>query len=179
MNEHPLVATAYHEAGHAVVAWKLTLRAGRNVSVIPTTDSAGHTDHFNPLMGIDLNIDCSESAHQMAEHAIMICLAGPISQRKFSAQSVRNWQMAGDYDQAVVIAQKLRRSDESTKALLEWLAIRTRALVEMHWPPIERVAKALQSRKNLTASELLSEISQETVLNGEHVGRLYNRQISI
>jgi hypothetical protein len=154
-------AIAYHEAGHAVVAWFITLEAARLVTIVPTAASAGHTENCNPLRGINLNFDSSASAHRNAEKAIIISLAGPISQRKFSSQSVRNWQMVGDYGQAVVIAQKLRRSQRSTKALLVRLAIRTRTLVDTHWLTIERVANALLEKKNLTAPELFSEISQD------------------
>lgn len=41
-------STAYHEAGHAVVAW-LGGIAMKSVSIVPTTGAAGHIKHHDPL----------------------------------------------------------------------------------------------------------------------------------
>ena len=46
-------ATAYHEAGHAVMAWHEGVRINA-VSVMPSPESWGMTDHANPLLGVPL-----------------------------------------------------------------------------------------------------------------------------
>jgi ATP-dependent Zn protease len=44
-----VVATAYHEAGHAVASWLLG-RAVKAVSILPEGETLGRVTHY-PLMG--------------------------------------------------------------------------------------------------------------------------------
>ena len=68
-------ATAYHEAGHAVIAYVLGYRP-QCVTIVPTVDTAGHIIHTNPLHGFQLNPDTSDEARLRIESLITICFAG-------------------------------------------------------------------------------------------------------
>lgn len=69
-------ATAYHEAGHAVVTLALR-RKVYSVTIIPDATTHGRVHHESPLRGIRLEFDGSSRARLRAEEAIMISLGGP------------------------------------------------------------------------------------------------------
>lgn len=70
-------ATAYHEAGHVVAAWRQGLKFHR-VTIIPTAHFDGSVVHDNPLRGVRLEYDnTSDRARFGAEKAMLVCLAGP------------------------------------------------------------------------------------------------------
>lgn len=54
-----LEAVAFHEAGHAVIAWREEVKI-KKVSIIPDTTRAGFVTYANPLRGIHLDIDGSD-----------------------------------------------------------------------------------------------------------------------
>jgi hypothetical protein len=81
-------ATAYHEAGHAVIAYLLGYRP-QSVTIVPTADTAGHIIHANPLHGFQLDIDGSHEARLRVENVVTICFAGPIAQKRYNPRSWR------------------------------------------------------------------------------------------
>src|SRR5215471_12724136 len=129
--KHNREATAYHEAGHAVVAWVQGYKP-HNATIIPDEDSHGHVLHADPLRRIRLEWDNSDGARLRAEKAIRILLAGMTAQRKVSARSVRRWHAHGDYREAVEIAAAVSLSIEikETNAFLRWLQVQTEQIVE-------------------------------------------------
>ena len=80
--------TAFHEAGHVAAAWRHGLKV-HSVTIVPTPEFRGHIWHANPLRGIHLDCDGSVRARIRAEVGIIVCLAGPEAQRRFSPRSWR------------------------------------------------------------------------------------------
>jgi hypothetical protein len=145
--------TAYHEAGHAVAAW--SLGAGpRAVTIVPHGADQGQVTHEDPLSGIQLDFDGSDRARTRAERAIMICLAGPVAQRRFAPRSWRRWHGASDYVTAVDLARRINHSARAADAHLKWLDIRTEDLIESLWGPVERVAAELLAHGTLAPDEI-------------------------
>jgi hypothetical protein len=69
---------AFHEAGHAVIAWQLGLCI-KTVSIVPAEGWQGHTVyHKSPLRGS--NLDYSDRGHRRTEKMIEVALAGPAAQ---------------------------------------------------------------------------------------------------
>ena len=62
-------------------AWKLHLKI-RRATIVPSDDFAGIIEHESPLRGINLAIDSSDRAETKTDKAMLICLAGPIAQRR-------------------------------------------------------------------------------------------------
>lgn len=143
-------ATAYHEAGHAVAAWAYKLPV-RRISIRPEGDAKGVAVHRNPLAGIRLDIDGSDRARLRAEKAILICLAGPAAQRRFSPRSFRKHHAASDIDMASELALRLSASGEEASAYLAWLQARAGNLVSARWPIISALARLLLEHKELGA----------------------------
>jgi ATP-dependent Zn protease len=78
-----IIATAYHEAGHAVIAYLEDLVL-REVSIVPTSDTLGHcryaqAHHFNPEARVPPAMRARIAAH------IMGSLAGPDAERRYRA----------------------------------------------------------------------------------------------
>jgi ATP-dependent Zn protease len=148
-------ATAYHEAGHAVAAWYLGYRPA-TASILAGDDSAGQVRHENPFPGINFEFDGSDWTRLKIERAIMICLAGPIAQRRHRRTSWRRWHGAADYAAASELALRAYGSGEIANAFLKWLDFRAKSLVENHWSAIERVAISLLKHATLTHEEIAS-----------------------
>ena len=89
--------TAFHEAGHVAAAWRHGLKV-HSVTIMPTQEFRGHICHANPLRGIHLDYDGSSRARFRAEVGIIVCLAGPEAQRRFSPRSWRAHHGAGDHE---------------------------------------------------------------------------------
>jgi ATP-dependent Zn protease len=86
MKQGQCEATAYHEAGHAVAALVYGL-AVRAATIIPAPGVTRSVGHANPSRGIQLDFDDSPRARRRAETSIIVCLAGPAAQRRYSARS--------------------------------------------------------------------------------------------
>ena len=146
-------ATAYHEAGHAVAAWNLGYRSIR-ASITAGHESAGEVRHESPLVGDEVEFDGSELARLRVERVIIIRLAGPIAQKRHRRTSWRRWHGGTDYAVAADLALRVCGSGEIASAFLKWLDRRAKALVEEHWPAVERLANALLKRGVVTQDEI-------------------------
>src|SRR5688500_8614273 len=97
MTNKQLEATAYHEAGHAVLGvyfgWKL-----RAVSIIPREGSAGRVARHlkRSIENPDWCGDYAALGRRFP--AIITSLAGDVAQRKYRASSYRTWQPRRDFE---------------------------------------------------------------------------------
>jgi len=148
-------ATAYHEAGHAV----MTAACNRKIysaTIIPRDDAHGSVEHENPLRGIKLKFNNGYPARLRAEDAVMICLAGGIAQLRAFPRLLRRWHTHTDYVRAVEIARSICGSPDEATAFLKWLDLRMRSILDVRWFQVEAVAAALVERKRLTGAEIAS-----------------------
>ncbi len=145
-------ATAYHEAGHAVAAWKLGYRP-ISASIIAADESVGEVRHENPY-GNNAEYDGSELGRLRIERAIIIRLAGPIAQKRYRPTSWRRWQGGADYAVAADLALVVCGSGKIASAFLKWLDLRAKALIEQNWPIVERLANALLKRGTVSEDEI-------------------------
>ena len=150
-----LIATAYHEAGHAVAYF--FLRGGfHHVTIRPESeeDSLGHiAGHALPSFRPDL--DNSTRARQVAERLIMCSFAGGAAEALHRGRN--NWQGArSDWIAAIDLAGYFCAFGDEIEAYLKWLSIRTRNLVSspLCWPGVEAVAEALLEREYLSSCQV-------------------------
>ncbi len=147
-------ATAYHEAGHAVIAYLLGYKP-QSATIVPTVDTAGHVIiHANPLHGFQLDIDGSDEARLRVESAITICFAGPIAQKRHNPRSRRKAHGQWDYDTIAELGLRVCGSGEQATAFIRWHEIVARDLVQAHWLHIARVAGQLLERERLSHADL-------------------------
>ena len=149
-----LQSVAYHEAGHAVAAWRLRLKIN-SVTIRGTDDYAGLTSHSNPLRGIDIEVDASDRARCRVENAIMVCMAGPVAQKKFNPTGFRRWHAESDWDHAgdllIRIAPATVRGGTAYWTLLEE---RTKGLIGVNWVEVQTLAEALLESETLKRPEI-------------------------
>jgi hypothetical protein len=146
-------ATAYHEAGHAVIAYVLGYRP-QSVTIVPTVHTAGHIIHTNPLHGFQLDIDGSDEARLRLESLITICFAGPIAQKRYNPRSWRRAHGRWDYEKIAELALQVCGSDEQALAFTRWREIVASDMVRAHWPRIQLVAGRLLEHESLSHTDL-------------------------
>jgi hypothetical protein len=78
-------ATAYHEAGHMLAAWRTGIRIKR-ATIVPGKGFAGLVEQESSLRRTQLD---SDRARLRAEKWVLIALAGPAAQRHFRRRSWR------------------------------------------------------------------------------------------
>jgi hypothetical protein len=120
MRESVRWATAFHEAGHAVACRRLGLKV-RSASTVPEGDSAGRVVHRDPWRGINLEWNDSARADRRAKAVIIMCLAGPEAQRRYSPRSWRFVHGASDRAAVVDLALRMNGSNEAATAYVRWL----------------------------------------------------------
>jgi hypothetical protein len=110
--------------------------------------------HENVFRGGNVEFNESELTRSRVERAIIIRLAGPIAQKRYRRTSWRRWQGGADYAVAADLALRVCGSGELASAFLKWLELRAKALIEEHWPAVERVANALLKQGVVTQDEI-------------------------
>lgn len=167
---HDLRHTAYHEAGHAVLIFFLSLGC-QQVTIVP--------DYEDGISGFAKNSgewpidDDAEQLRIYAEETFLLrhaisCYAGAEACRRAGE---KDWRLGADndYQSANNMIHKITQDDESIRHLLALAQRRTIVLVEHYWPEIEVVANALLESKTLTGKEV-EHIARESLL--ERCGRL-------
>jgi ATP-dependent Zn protease len=152
MMSRRLKATAYHEAGHAVMAIHLK-RAIRYVTIEPTDDSLGHILN-TPMPKFDPDDEIEPKDFRLVEREILVCLAGGAAEYRLTGR--RNHRgAAGDDRNALDLASAVYGSDDVAAKYLEFMYARVRQLIESPplWIRVEGLAAALLTHKRLNARQ--------------------------
>jgi len=147
--------TAYHEAGHAVIAYMLRYKP-ISATIVPAHDANGAVKYQSPLRGLRLDVDVTDRTRWKLEHAIIISFAGPLAQRKFKEHAWRDYHGTFDFQEIERLSLRAVGSSAQATAFTHWLEITTLEMVDNHWTKIERVAKLLHQRERLSGAEIAS-----------------------
>lgn len=148
-------AVAYHEAGHAVVAYQLFgLKRIRKITIIPKEDALGHVKNKMIMKGTDYETENSPAFEGKIMREIMQCFAGHIAEKKITGRS-NNIGASTDFSQAFGLAERIDSGWDTkiSQALQDYLYIRTEALVNFKWNLIKAVAKELLIKKTLNRDD--------------------------
>ena len=153
--------TAFHEAGHAIVAFKLNIRL-KKVSIVGGEGYRGSVWHSG-FIGGRPDVETTDKMVCSAERQVMVSLAGLESQRRYRKSSVRNYHGHSDYQSAFNMLFRFSSRPEEVKLWLKLLQIRTRNIVEspMWWPVIEGFAALLLEKRSMTGPEAEAGIRQQ------------------
>lgn len=147
-------SSAYHEAGHAVVAWYHNIDL-EVITLGAPEDEMGRTRHANPLQGVDTAWGTSVADRIRMEQLVGVCLAGPLAQRKFSLVGFRRTHAEDDWQQAVDLLSYFVVTHEELEAYFRLLEIQTRNLLGLDfiWNSITNLATVLLQCQTLSGAE--------------------------
>lgn len=149
-------ATAYHEAGHAVAAWRQGLKFKR-VTIKPDADSLGHVLKGFPKWFRPDN-DQSDRVRLHAERHIIMDFAGQLAEAKFRGRRPR-YGMGADNQNAVDMALYLCGSQKAVEAFLRFCWCVSQEFVNGRWGKIEALAAALLERETLNYEDAIEVIA--------------------
>ena len=138
----PIEIVAHHEAGHAVIAFKLELKV-RSVSIAAT----------GGITKITWGRTCTENR-------ILATLAGPHAQRRYAPRS--HWRSRShtgfdsgyDFDNVTTLIYDTHGKGKVAEAYWRYVEAHVEQLLEQHWESIKLLAEALLRRETLTGEEM-------------------------
>lgn len=137
--------TAFHEAGHAVMA-ELCGRLLTEVEIVGDREHAGSVQSraFNPS---------PEAEAEDVERHLKIILAGTVAEAMVSGRE--GWdETSEDLDAAVRLGMRLVDDCEDVLPLLSDIGAGVERDLQAHWQAVEMLAAELLDRKTLTGSEV-------------------------
>ena len=153
-----LTCTAYHEAGHAVVAYLLGRRLKR-VSIVPNSDAEtlGHCQRV-PHRNFHPDRIGTKFDGRMVDEMVA-SIAGPMAEEKFSGR--RHTQGAQkDYQMAEDLVAYVTPSFEEGRDFYKWVRGRTKRMLDTRWPQVTAVAEALLEKQELAGDKVLKVIGE-------------------
>ena len=148
-----LQATAHHEAGHAVAAWRLGL-GFRKVTIMLGKNSLGHMLHARSPKWFNPELDSSDRTRLRIERHIIISLAGQIAEGRFRGRPPRSG-MESDNRNAVDMATHFCGPRKTTEAYLHYCFLSSSDLVTSNWRRIEAVVAELLKLGTLNYEQTL------------------------
>ena len=156
-----LLATAYHEAGHAVAA-HVEGGATKRLTIIPEGDALGSCHPYALRETDSFDWDMSRRNQTRIERSIIGLLGGWAAEARFSGR--RNWVGArSDWHDAVDLATRVEGGGEVLEAYLAYLRECTRAIFEsdLWWAITTQLAEELVERRTMSAKEVRRIVRQD------------------
>jgi hypothetical protein len=156
MNSRELEATAYYEAGHAVVG-AIRDRPPITVSVVPDGDVAGRNDFPEDwLPEFRGHFGGSPAKRAYIETRILTGVAGTIAHDLRFPGRVHD---AGDVNDnggaRAILEDNAGWADDDRDGYFRQLCANARDLLQTNWPWVEAVAVALIVRKTISGAEVM------------------------
>lgn len=155
-----LLATAFHEAGHAVMAY-LVRRRIKRVSIEPDEKegSLGHVENWR--LRIRPDIRSNPYTNERLDDAVKISLAGGIAEAIYTGRK-NHVGATGDYRNASDYAMHRCGSAEQAVAYLRWQSVCARQIMEnpRYWKGVKVLAEALMKQPTIPGAEATKIIEQ-------------------
>ncbi len=143
--------SAYHEAGHAVMAQL----CGRQVTEVEIIGDREHTGSVQSLAYLPdpVEFDRPEDEAEEVVRRLKVILAGIVAEEIISGRE--QWDDSNqDLDTAVRLAMRLVDDCEDVMPLLEETRTEMKRELRRHWSAVEMLAGELLVHKVLTGSEV-------------------------
>jgi hypothetical protein len=149
---------AHHEAGHAVAAWCLKIRA-RRATINPDENFGGHVKIEREKPSTYAAIGRGDRWHPSrlrAEKLVMFAQAGEVAQLRYDFHSVSHYHYLMDLHDSIDILTRYAIHDVNpdTKPHYGLLYKWTESLIEQHWHLVEAVARALLEHRELSGAQI-------------------------
>jgi hypothetical protein len=153
--------TAYHEAGHAVVAKVNGIRV-TGITIIPNRDTftLGMVNTSNILYHKAIDSTSSTADRWRMERVVQVGLAGIIAEQKHQRDNNLRRRVKGiadgDYERAINTVRHFCGSDAEVEAYLNLLAEQTKTILndDENWNAVEKLTLVLIEKKKLSAREV-------------------------
>lgn len=152
-----LMATAFHEAGHAVAAWKLGVPF-RAVSVIPGENySLGRIEGEPWPKWFQSDRDSSPRVIRLCKKHVVIASAGPVAQQRGTDESLEEVMAGAGADMEVVLrfTGYLSGSAEHQERLVIEARDKAQTLIHRQWVAVCAVSAVLVARDQMTMAEMV------------------------
>jgi hypothetical protein len=163
-------AAAFHEAGHAFLAWDLNILFSRKgLAILPQGEGHCSLRRQRALEEVHQAMDVSGKGRLRMERAVQVCLAGIEAQQRYRPSSIEDWHGTEDYHQAVSLIGRFSPHPRELAPYIELLRIRVQIRLEAQygWKCVETLAAALFEKKALSGGEITNLI--ETAMSGKCV----------
>jgi ATP-dependent Zn protease len=158
-----LLATAYHEAGHAVVRRVTTPQLMvKYVTIVPDkkAQTLGLCAGANRWTTFRPDVEVTTLTRSRLEAYVMSFLAGAIAENSFTGKKTKGTSI--DFQRATDFASYMAPSDKELNAYLEWLWARTEALLStpINWRLVEVLAQSLMQERTMTGARVQKLINE-------------------
>ncbi len=148
------VATAFHEAAHAIVGLKLSGNMPLKMSVIPKHGSLGRIHNCPWPRSFRPEKTMTPLTRVRIEDEITVVMAGSAAEQKYTGRANRLGARE-DLKTAKVYARLVAGDDaQGVAAYIGWCSYLARKAVERNWKLIERFARRLADAGELEGKEL-------------------------
>ena len=170
MRRGKLERTAYHEAGHTVMAYWLRKRI-RYITIVPNTDCQGHLRRGKNQDLHDAEYDRSPRTRSGIEKEVMVAFGGPVAEQILTGSRYYSKGSQGDAYKAADFISYLVSGDKELGAYLKWLETRTEAILNIPtvWQAVKALANELLARKHI-GGKAARDIIQDSMKGGDSIG---------
>jgi hypothetical protein len=161
-----LTTVAWHEAGHAVIAWAQGLPV-QKVTIAPDAIVPRHA----PLLGAlgygpgatmlvadadlgDLKYSPRANTRRRVESFARALLAGDLSRRHAGIDPIQTARAQADRSEACELLALVCQSEDEIEEHVRLLELQTAKLVALHWDMISAVSRALLEHSELDADQM-------------------------
>jgi ATP-dependent Zn protease len=163
MRPNPWRATAYHEAGHAIMAYLLKFPFEK-ISIGPEEYSAvtftmGKMYGFHYHQATPGDFAAAGTDRAVIDKEIQVLLAGDIADSLFSGHESLD-PVSLDAQEAKNLAETLHESLVQVEEYLSRLSAQTEEMLKFWWPVLETVAEGLLKKRHMTYAEVCEIIAR-------------------